>query len=153
MITPASYMKKYWFAVALILAQPITHAEEKSDPLDTFRVQTQFQTLMCRMETHAAILQVQLGKLDDAVPAMRICIKKAKAELKNIYPAALKAVAKKPAAAKLLKDYYASSLTALEGVAPNTSETKQGYAVRQDAADAKNREVWNRFEIEAGIQD
>ncbi|ATD61974.1 MAG: hypothetical protein ACOH2S_12160 [Janthinobacterium svalbardensis] len=89
-------MKKYWFAVALALAQPTVHAEEKSDPLDAFRVQTQFQTLMCRMETHAAILQVQLGKLDDAVPPMRICIKKAKADLKKIYPAALKVVAKKP---------------------------------------------------------
>lgn len=132
-------------------AGTVSATEEKQTPTDAFRGTTQFQILKCQLSTKSALLQVEMGQLENALPVISACLKEGRADVKKVYGPALAKVSKQPAAAKLLKDYYAAWLTAFDGVSPQPSDTKRSYQQRQEAAETRYDEIWNRFEIEAGL--
>lgn len=125
-------------------------AEEKQTPLDAFRGETQFRILMCKIKLKSSLLEAEAGN-SVGIGQVGTCIKEGKADVKKKFAPALSSVAKKPAAGKLLKDYYASWLTAFNGIIPEASERKIDYDRRQSVAEAKSEEYWNRFEVEAGV--
>lgn len=137
-------------ALSLLLAMPLS-AEEKRSPTDEFRGQTQYQILMCGLKVKLALLRTEASTPQKTEDDPAKCIKDGKAEVKKTFPAALKSVAKNPTAAKLIKDYYASWLTAFDGLLPRAGDLKIDYERRQAANEAKYDEIWNRLEVEAGI--
>lgn len=144
-------MRKIWAIVGLLSIFSTANADEKQTPTDAFRGATQFHMLMCKIKTQTEINKVQLGESTNAVPAISSCIKEGRIGAKKAYPPALNAVSKRPAAAKLLKDYYAAWLTAFDSVIPAPNETKAHYEQRLVDAESKYDEIWNRLEIEAGL--
>src|ERR1041385_5566460 len=134
-------------AICLIQAR----ADEKLTAIEEFRETTVYQLMMCRIETKTAIMQIEAGTSDDAGKKIGTCIRNGLAEAKKAFPAALAKVSKKPGTAKLLKDYYAGWVAALNGVSPGVNELRVIYEQRQLQADAKQDEAWSRFEIEAGL--
>jgi len=79
------------------------------------------------------------------------CMESSRSLAKTLFPQALGTVSTKPEATKLLKEYYATWLTALNGVPPAIQERKTDYAQRQTLAEQKAEQAWNRFEIEADL--
>lgn len=137
-------------------------------PTDEFRAATQRNSAACasarrRWEIEAS-LSVGLARarksglgelseleLSELYTTIDACQKKAKAEVKKLFPKANAAVANKPTASNLLKDYYAAWLSALDGITPDANERKVDYDNRQGEASRKADAIWNRFEIEAGL--
>jgi hypothetical protein len=145
------YLRKIIPTLALVIvALPGIAAEEKQTPTDAFRGQTQHQMLMCQTEEKIAVNKAELGE-EGGIAKVGSCIKNAKVEAKKAFGPALKVVAKNREATKLLKDYYAAWITAINGIIPGASETKGGYSRRQAAAEEKYDAIWNRFEVEAGL--
>jgi hypothetical protein len=144
-------MKRLFIAVLSLGIFASAAADEgKQNPLDQFREQTNYHLLMCRLKERLAINTSQLGEESNPVAEIGACIRDAKSQAKRYFPAALKVASKQPAAGKLLKDYYASWLTSLNGVMPSPTERKIDYERRQDDADAKHDAIWNRLEVELG---
>lgn len=126
-------------------------ADGKLPPIESFRETTVYQLMMCRIETKTALLQAESGATNNPWEKINVCLKTGRSEAKKMFGPALAKVSKKPAASKLLKDYYAAWLTAFNGVSPDANERKIVYEQRQAHADTKQEEAWNRFEIESGI--
>lgn len=118
-------------------------------PVDVFREQSTYQIVNCQNVQKAMAIKPEVS-YEQAIFEMAKCVKYGKAEVRKTFPAALAAAAKKPDAAKLLKDYYAAWITAIDGIMPNGRELKIAYEQRQIASESKCGEIWNRFEIEAG---
>jgi hypothetical protein len=144
-------MKRAISVIAACMFLGQSHAEDKLPPLEGFREATTYQLLICRIKTKTALNKVELGSSENAGAEIGACVKTGRSETKKFFGAALAKVSKKPAAAKLLKDYYGSWLTSLNGVMPEPGERKIDYERRQSAADTKSGEYWNRFEVEAGL--
>lgn len=140
-------------AISLLISFSATAENEKRTPIEAFRGTSYFQLLKCSGEAKIAFLKVELGELKEleVYSSISDCQKEARSELKKLFPKASATVAKKPSASKLLKDYYAACLAALDGISPGSSELKFAYEKRQDEAGRKVNEIWNRFEIEAGL--
>jgi uncharacterized low-complexity protein len=136
-------------ALSLSAASPLFAAEKRS-PTDEFRGQTQYQIMMCSLKVKLSISEAQLGTTKPENDPAK-CIKEGKAEVKKVFPAALKSVSKNPVAGRLIKDYYAAWLTAFDAILPRPDDLKVDYERRQAANEAKYDEVWNRLEIEAGL--
>lgn len=146
--------RKSFFLAASVLLTVVSlacAAEEKRTPVDEFRGTTQFQLLQCQIKAKTAFLKVELGESREAYSEIGTCLKEGRAEVKKLFPKAIAQVAKKPAASKLLKEYYAVWLTAFDGISPDASELKIAYDRRQGDASRKADEAWHRFEIEAGF--
>lgn len=144
-------MLKILAATTLLSIFAIGQAEEKQTPTDAFRGATQYHILICKIKTQTELNKVELGESANAIEPIAACIKEGRAGAKKAYQPALSKVSKNPAAAKLLKDYYAAWLTSLEGVMPQPSETKLRYSQRLEASEAKYDEIWNRLAVEAGL--
>jgi hypothetical protein len=144
-------MKKILFIIAAHLCFGQSLAGDKLPPVAGFREATSYHLLICRIETQTALNEVKLGTIDSPWAKIGACLKTGRSEAKKFFGPALAKVSKKPAASNLLKDYYGSWLTALNGVMPEPGERKIDYERRQSAADTKSDEYWNRFEVEAGI--
>lgn len=137
-------------AISLALTLPLAAAEKRS-PTDEFRGQTQYQIMACSLKVKLALLRTQAGTAQNVEDDPAKCIKDGKSEIKKVFPAALKSVAKSPTAGRLIKDYYASWLTAFDAILPRPDDLKIDYERRQAANEAKYDEIWNRLEVEAGI--
>lgn len=144
-------MKKAVVLVAFATICMGAIAEEKQTPTDAFRGETQFRIMMCQIKVRSNSNKIELGQSIAPEDSPGKCIKDGKDSAKKFYAKASAAVAKKPTAVKILKDYYAVWLTAIEGVLPGTSESKGEYGRRQAAIESRYDELWNRFEVEAGI--
>ena len=138
-------------SVLLTVTSLACAAEEKQTPVEEFRGTTQFQLLQCQLKAKTALLKVEMGELEEAYSEIGACLKEGRTDVKKLFPKANAQVAKKPAASKLLKEYYAVWLTAFDGISPDVSELKIAYDRRQGDASRKAREAWHRFEIEAGF--
>lgn len=136
----------------LLMAAPRVYAEEeKRNPVDEFRGTTQFHLLQCQIRAKTEFLKVESGASTEAYSEIGACLKKGRAEVKKLFPKANALVAKRPAASKLLKEYYAVWLSAFDGISPDINELKTTYDKRQGDASRKADEAWYRFEIEAGL--
>jgi hypothetical protein len=143
-------MKKIATLVLALALSVSANSEEKQTSTDAFRGETQYRLLMCQLQVKIAINKIELGE-SNGLAGVGDCIKNAKASVKKVFGPALKVASKGPVASKLIKDYYASWLTTIDGVLPGTSERKVDYERRQLAAESKSDEYWNRFEVEAGL--
>jgi hypothetical protein len=123
-------------------------------PVEAFYQETNGTIMLCQISEKTALNKAQLSGAPDglsqAVAEIGKCIREGKATVKAKWPAALALVSKKPTAAKLMKDYYASWISAMDGVMPGLSEPAGRYSQRQESMQAKYEEIWNRFEIESG---
>jgi hypothetical protein len=144
-------MKKIALFVTCAILCLNAFAEETRTPTDAFRGETQYHAMMCQLKVRSMSNKIELEQAIEPEDSPGKCIKDGKASAKKFYAKALSSVSKNPAASRLLKDYYAVWLTAINGVLPNVSETKVAYGRRQEAIEARYDEIWNRFEIEAGI--
>lgn len=147
-------MKTYLKIAALILFAAQMHAtaqEKKRTPLQEFGGTTHFHLMMCQLKATTAFAEVELGRIPEAISPISACRMEAKEAVKPLFAPALAQVGKKPAASKLLKEYYAQWMTLLDGVSPDSGERKIIYERRQGEASRKLDEHWNRFSIEAGL--
>jgi hypothetical protein len=71
-------------------------------------------------------------------------------EIKSLYQTALKKAQKKPAAARLLTEYYVQWQVTMESIEPKLGESAFGYKARMGEANRKVSEAWYRFEAEWG---
>jgi hypothetical protein len=126
------------------------HADDRQTPTYVFRGQTQYEIVKCQTEEKIAANKAELGS-DDGFNEVGSCIVKAKTEARKDFAPALKSVSKNVTATKLLKDYYATWITAIDAVIPRPEETKEKYSARQAAQEEKYEAAWTRFEAEAGI--
>lgn len=144
-------MKKIALLVAFLTLCISALAEEKQTPADAFRGETQFRAMMCQIKVRTASSKIELGQTVAPEDSPGKCIKDGKASVKKFYAKALSTVSRNPAASRMLKEYYAVWLTAIDGLLPGVSESKNAYGQRQAAIEARYDELWKRFEIEAGI--
>lgn len=144
-------MKNIIFAIAACACFGQSVAEEKLPPIEGFREMTVYQLMMCRIETKTALLKVEAGITNNPWEKIGACLKTGRVEAKKMFGPALAKVSKKPAASRLLEDYYAVWLTAFNGISPDANERKSAYEQRQALGDTKQEEAWNRFEIESGF--
>jgi hypothetical protein len=143
-------MRLIILACTLVCATGLASAEPKASYVEKFHENTTAALLICRIQLKTALLKLELGDqsgLDESAK----CMRDRRAESKKSFSSALASLSKKPAAAKLLKEYYAVWLGAFNGMMPSSDERKISYEQRQTAAEAKADEAWNRFEIEADI--
>lgn len=148
-------LRKFFHLAAAILMtiSSQSYAQERKTPVDEFDSSTTYSLLNCSIQTTLAFAKVDAGTftVEEAQSSIRKCIDDGKSEAKKLFPKANAQVAKKPAASKLLKEYYAVWITALDGVSPNLTERKIDYNRRQSESSRRVKEAWNRFEIEAGL--
>ena len=129
---------------------------ENVSALEKFRTATAVSQRLCALSAEHALLKAEIERAEKAVTAnayeeIGACIARAKVDAKGAYAKGLAAVARKPAAARLLKDYYAAWLASLQSLAPDTSDTKSTWDRRQAEAARRTDEIWTRFEVEAGL--
>lgn len=130
---------------------PANGQDKKRTSIEEFGGTTQFQLLKCQLTAKLAFLKVESGELREAYSEIGACLKQGREEVKKLFPRAHAQVAKKAAASKHFKEYYAVWLTAFDGISPEVDERKIDYERRQGEASRKAHEAWNRFEIEAGL--
>lgn len=136
-----------WFkfsAISCLLLVAPARAEETKTAPEEFREMTEFKYLMCSIKLRSELMTGPANAGDDYVD----CKRSGRAETKPLFVKAL-AKTKKPAAAKLLKLYYAAWLTAFDGLSPGSEELKTTYEQRKMANKAKSDELWSQFEIES----
>lgn len=137
--------------VGCITASVVYAEEDNRPPLEQFQGGTHFNLLNCQIAALTANAQIALGTLSEPYSTIGICVKEGKAAVKPLFPKAIAPFASKPEASKLLKEYYAQWLTAMDGIKPNIDEREVNYEARQKDGERKLNEAWHRFEIEAGI--
>jgi hypothetical protein len=138
------------FAIMVGLATLCGQAAAQDKPAAQFHEQAQYQMVMCTVKAKTALLKAELGD-GDPWADIGACLRAGRADVKKVFPKAVTSVTRNPAAAKLLKDYYAAWITTFNGIAPNPSERKTAYEQRQLAAETRNEELWNRFALEADL--
>jgi hypothetical protein len=138
-------------SLSCVTSQWVFADTEKRTPIVEFRGTSQFHLLTCQIRAKTALIEVELGKIMEPYSPISACIKEGRDALKKLFPRANATVTKNPAASKLLKDYYAAWLSAIDGISPEATERKITYENWQGEAVRKTDEIWNRFEIEAGL--
>lgn len=96
-----------------------------------------------------AFISKRDGMIKELSDSANTCLKNGVAELKSAFPKANDSIKKKAALSKMLKDYFANTLTVINGSVPATNETSTDYKKRQDEATTKTSDLWNRFDVEA----
>ncbi len=125
-------------------------ADGKKNALDEFMVTSSYQRTMCMFTAFGAIAKVEMGQAD-ALSEIAKCRDEGRAELKNLFPRARAMVAKNPSALKLLKEFYAASIVALDDMYPDLNLPKIDYERRQSEDSHKLDGLQNQIEIEAGL--
>lgn len=107
-----------------------------------------YNLTICGIGARRAINAWRAGRQVDEGYEFGDCLAEARAEGKKLYAAALVKVAGKGPAEVALKEYFATWLTALASVKPNSYETIGSYNDRQSDFEAKIEFLWNKFELE-----
>jgi hypothetical protein len=107
-----------------------------------------YNLTVCGTGARRAINAWHAGRQVDEQYEFGDCIAEARTEGKKLYAAVLAKVSGKNQAEAALKDYYATWLTALANVKPNSYETIRSYNDRQSEYAAKVDMLWNKFELE-----
>lgn len=107
-----------------------------------------YNLTICGTGARRAINAWRAGRQVDEQYEFGDCIAEARTEGKKLYAAALVKVTGKSQAEVALKEYFATWLTALTSVKPNSYETIGSYNDRQAEFAAKIELLWNKFEIE-----
>lgn len=147
-------MKRLLIALAFAAAAAFGWAQApdpKRTPIEEFHGEAIYGMLSCQIEVRKALAMVELREQDSIYTTLDPCIDKAKGATKKLFPAALARFAKKPESARLLKDYYAAWLRAMDALRPAADETMRAFQARQAAAQQRAEDIWARFEIEAGL--
>lgn len=151
--------RKYFFLLVSALLMTTSHVyaeEDKRTPVEEFRYITKWSLTLCQAKAKSSFHKVEMAEFtgrpftyQEADLEIAACLKEERAEVKKLFPKALAQVVKKPAAAKLLKEYYAVWLTALDDIPLGASELMAAYYKRQNEASRIATDAWYRFEIEA----
>lgn len=141
-------MKKLLITLSLVILHGAVMADEPKTPIEKFRGQTQYQSLICDLEAKLAFGKVDLGEIKTVYEPIGKCLNDGKLAVKTLFPKALASAAKKPSSVKLLKDYYAAWLTAFNSISPRADDRVVDYKSRQAIEESKVNAAWNRFEIE-----
>jgi hypothetical protein len=122
-------------------------------PIDAYYHVVNYKVLMCSITYKLARARAELEANggtppDDASSADYLgCIAKGKAEIKAAYDKALRMIKKTPAKTAL-KEHYVAGISALQGIDPQSGETRMNYTKRQGDNNVKLDEMWTRFEAE-----
>ena len=135
---------------SLLPLQARACGEDKKNALDEFMVTSSYQRTMCMFTALGAIAKVEMGQAD-ALSEIAKCRDEGRAELKQLFPKARAMVAKNPSALKLLKEFYAASIVALDDMYPDLNLPKIDYERRQSEDSHKLDVLQNQIEIEAGL--
>lgn len=138
------------FAAGSCLLSLRAVAEGRKNALDEFMVTSSYQRSMCSATALGAIAKVETGQTD-ALSEIAKCRDEGRAELKKLFPKARAMVTKKPSALKLLKEFYAASIVALDDMYPDLNLSKIDYERRQSEDSHKLDGLQNQIEIEAGL--
>lgn len=141
---------------ALIAASPLVlspnaYSQENMTSLESFKKETRNQYLKCDNELIPIRMGAELNEWPEIYSKFNACKSEARTTVKALFPAANAAVAKKPAASGLLKDFYAAWLSQMDAMSPSPDERKSDYEARQQEAELEANKIWNRFEIEVSL--
>lgn len=124
---------------------------QATSPIERYGSESEAAVMTCSLEFQLAQAQAQLVSVGGGQPEkpadFAACLKKARAEGKQLFSLALAKV-KKPAAKEALKSYHVAFMTALEGISPGMDERRITYEARQRSLKDKMTEAWARFEVE-----
>jgi hypothetical protein len=109
---------------------------------------TDYNLTICGTGARRAINAWRFGRQVNEQYEFGDCIAEARMEGKKLYTAALAKVTGKAPAETALKEYFATWLTALASVKPNSYETIGAYNDRQSEFASKIELMWNKFELE-----
>lgn len=146
-------LRKCLFAVIFgacvaILFPNWAQCAEKISAEQEFKEFTDYNLTICGTGARRAINSWRSGRLVNEQYEFGDCIAEARVEGKKLYAAALVEVNGKAPAETALKEYFATWLTALASVKPNSYETIGAYNERQSDFAAKIELMWNKFELE-----
>lgn len=143
--------KKLVMFCALCLLPIQAFSAETEGPLSAFRQRTQAGYFLCKATAQLAFMQVSAGTKDSSFTPISECVGNAKTEIKPAFSDARGVLKNKPAALALLKDYYVTWSSALDGIQASPGERAAGYNRRQEDAELRFNETWTKFELEADI--
>lgn len=104
-----------------------------------------------QLRFQAAGIKAGMGTPGDHYGDVKAEISKRREDAKAAYTSVLALVKGNTEATKLLKEFYALWLAALDGVEPQAFESKFAYKARQSETVARLNEAWYRFDVEAGL--
>ena len=144
----------YFVASCVRPLQAQEPAAPEQNPLEVFRewtgpTATEFEQLVALNAVEWAALNGN-GIGEDGPEKARVSRQESKLKIKILYQSALKTVQKRPAAARLLTEYYVQWQATMDSIEPKLTESKFGYNVRMGEANRKVSEAWYRFETEWG---
>lgn len=139
------------FIVISIIGNAASASSDAKNPTTTFSDSAQESMLVCKLQYRAYAFLVSMGGGEDKADPSDECISSSKISIRPEFKAALSQQAKNKSAQSLLKDYYAAWLSAMDGIKPSSGEREIMYSNRQAETERRLAELWNRFEIEAGI--
>ena len=153
--------RKYFFLVVSALLTAASHVyaeEEKRTPVEEFRYITKWSLTLCQDKAKSSFHKVEMAEFagrpftyQEADSEINACLKEVRVEVKKLFPKANTQIANKPAASKLLKEYYVVWLTALDDIPLGAGELMTTYYKRQNDASHRATDAWYRFEIEANF--
>lgn len=135
-------------ACAAILFPNWVQGAERISAEQELKEFTDYNLTICGTGARRAINAWRSGRQVNEQYEFGDCIAEARMEGKKLYTAALAKVTGKVPAETALKEYFATWLTALASVRPNSYETIGAYNDRQAEFAAKIELMWNKFDLE-----
>lgn len=135
-------------ACVAILLPSIVQGSENISAEQELKDFADYNLTICGTGARRAISSWHAGRQVSEQYEFGDCIADARMEGKKLYLAALAKVTGKAQAEAALKDYFATWLTALASVKPNSYETIGTYNHRQSDFMARIELLWNKFELE-----
>lgn len=115
--------------------------ENNQNPIKKFRNETQFQYLKCQlMIKNENLSSKYLGSVN--------CIRNGKDSAKEKFKLASQQIISNENANKLLKEYMASWLTAIDNLDKKPEDSTADYNRRVSTSYAETEKAWNYFEVE-----
>lgn len=135
-------------ACAAVLSLNVVQSAENISAEQELKEFADYNLTICGTGARRAISAWHAGRQVNEQYEFGDCIADARVEGKKLYAAALVKVTGKAQAEAALKEYFATWLTALASVKPNSYETIGAYNDRQSDFAAKIELLWNKFELE-----
>lgn len=141
-------MKKLFSVAALLITSTQVFADQKLNNLDEFMVGSFYLIALCDAKSRGAMANIEMNGDVDVLVEIVECRNKGNSELKKLYPKARAFLSKKPAAQKILKEFYAASVISLADMYPDLSLPKMDFDRRKSEDARKIAELQTRLQIE-----
>lgn len=151
LVTPTQLFLMKFYPIAVLFSLVTSYGFAADEPsksaLDAYKTSGQYVLEQCRLTFDTVIIFAELGQPPNENLNWAKCVQDAKNSTKADFAAALKSI-KKGKPQEALKTYHVALISAIEGIAPGSSERKISYEQRRQSLDAKLTEAWVRFEVE-----